>query len=151
MLTTTLRKLMEKEACQDRYWQLVESLPDDHRVDDPITIEKILKTTGFYYTLWVIRTPLDRFDIVVKFAEWCHKRASDCAVLSKRSKESEHNASIALSEVIKTESFGPAYGVAQSAKHAYACVNNIYCNQAYKRELKKQEAKLIELCEEAEG
>ena len=50
---TTLRKLREANACNDRYNYLVSHLGDDYGDDTPITLPKICETNGIEDVLWI--------------------------------------------------------------------------------------------------
>jgi len=55
MLTTTLKKLREYRACENRYDHLVEALGDEYGDDTPLSVSRILDTNGVSDALWALR------------------------------------------------------------------------------------------------
>ena len=55
MLETTLKKLREYRACENRYDHLVKALGDEYGDDTPLSVSRILDTNGVSDALWALR------------------------------------------------------------------------------------------------
>jgi len=73
MITTTLRKLREADACVPRYTHLRRALGKNFVLDKVLPLSKILETNGRDDVLWALNNAIDGGDKILRL--W----AADCA------------------------------------------------------------------------
>jgi len=73
MITTTLKKLKDADACVERYTHLRKALGSDYKPTTILPLTKILETNGRDDVIWALKNAVDGGDKILRL--W----AADCA------------------------------------------------------------------------